>query len=158
MTALTLRLTAYLLLGLAGAGGGLALYLQKRQLWRQTHTFARLLDYLGQDIRYRALPGADLLKAAACHHEFATLGLEHCQALTELPLPPALQEICGVELQEGLESIASAPRESACATLARLAALCRTVEEEQRCAAANAKNLYPKLGACLGLMFAVFFS
>ena len=64
------------LLVLVGTAGGWCAWLQKWERWQRLNQFGRLLSYLLDAIRYRALPGAVLsllpcaLKAAAVFQKF----------------------------------------------------------------------------------------
>ena len=78
------------LLVLVGTAGGWCAWLQKWERWQRLNQFGRLLSYLLDAIRYRALPGAVLLAMAAGRPEFASLRLEGCRSFSEIPLPPAL--------------------------------------------------------------------
>lgn len=158
MIALVLHLTGALVLTAVGFGGGALMYLQKRTAWRQAHDFVRLLDYLLLAVRYRAIPCEDLLAMAAQNPAFTSLGLDGCRAFLEIPIPPPFVQALGRELQEGFADLENAPQSQACDTLTRMITLCRSTEQEKRNTATQARALYPKLGACLGLMAAILFS
>ena len=70
----TLRLVSTLLLCAAGGGLGLAAAQKQERRWWQVHTFARLLSYMGQTLRYLPLPADELLARAAAYPEFAAIG------------------------------------------------------------------------------------
>lgn len=149
------RVTGAVLLILSGAGGGFAFCSHLTACWRQLHTFARLLSYLQGTLSYQALTGAELLQRAAYYPEFARLGLTTCRTLEELPLPGALSESLKQEIRSSLAQLALEPRANACATLQRLASLTEEEAQSSREIARSARRLYPRLGACAGILTAI---
>lgn len=147
-----LRAAGACLVLLAGYGGGRCVWLHHRAQWRQLHTFARLLLYLQGVLRYQPLTGADLLRRAGAYPEFAELGLKLCTELAGLPLPAALPAAQREELNDGLRQISLQPREEACATLGRMAALCEDVAQRAQREAEAARALWPRLGLCGGVL------
>ncbi|HJD22256.1 MAG TPA: stage III sporulation protein AB [Candidatus Gemmiger faecigallinarum] len=143
------------LLAGCGAGAGWLLARRSREQWRQAHAFGRLLEYLQAAVRYRTLTGGEVLDKAAAYPEFARLGLEHCPRFGMLRPPDAFDPALRQELSADLEALEGAPRDSACAMLARMLALCRRQETELRKAADAAARLYPRLGGCIGAMAAI---
>ena len=152
---LVLRLLGAVLLVAAGAGGGLAVYKRSYARWRQLHTFARLLSYLQGALSYQALTGDELLQRAAYYPEFAQLGLTKCRTLEELPFPGALSESLKQEIRSGLAQLALESRTNACATLQRLADLTEEEAQNRKEIARSARRLYPRLGACAGILTAI---
>ncbi len=142
------------LLFLAGTGAGMAAWQRRRERWGQAQCFCRLLAYLLDAVRYQALPARDILAMAACSGAFPGLGLEGCPCFSRLPIPPALDDLFP-ELQAGLCALESAPRASACQTLEYLLEQCRAAEQKAQQEAARARTLYPRLGACLGILGAI---
>lgn len=149
---LVLRLLGAVLLVTAGAGGGLAVYKRSYARWRQLHTFARMLGYLQGTLAYQPLRAEELLRRAAAYPEFARLGAAGCRTLAELPLPGALAPALCQEVRQGLEQLAWEPRAGACATLRRLTALCEDAAAQCRREAQAARSLWPRLGACAGVL------
>lgn len=149
------RILGAFLLILAGAGGGLAFYSHEAACGQQLHTFARLLDYLRGTLSYQALTGAELLQRAAFYPEFAKLGLANCCTLEDLPLPRAVSDSLKMEILSGLAQLALEPRASACATLQRLADLTEEEAQRKQNQARQAHSLYPRLGACAGILTAI---
>lgn len=150
-----LRLMGALLLILAGAGGGMAVYRHKYSCWRQLHTFSRFLQYLEETLTYQALTGTQLLRRAERYPEFAQIGLTRCRELTDVPLPASMPVPLRQELQSSLEQLAFEPRESACSTLQRMALLCESAAAEKQSEAIAARKLWPRLGACFGFFAAI---
>ena len=72
-----------------------------------------------------------------------------------MQLPSCLPEDLRCEALQTLRSAEESPRLTACAALHRLAALC----EEEACSRAEqyraARLLWPRLGACLGVLTAI---
>lgn len=155
MTALWLKALGMGLLILAGAGGGWSLYRYHLSRWRAVCTFIRLLELLRETIYYRALPCEEALSYAASDPAFAAFHLERCRTYAEIPMPQELERTCGPELREGLSSLSSASRSSACRTLASLCAICRRTETEFHAKAEQTKQTAPRLGGCLGLLAAI---
>lgn len=149
------RVIGALLLIFAGTGGGFALCSHQAVCWRQLHTFSRLLSYLQGTLSYQALTGAELLQRAAHYPEFAQLGLAKCRTLEDLPLPDALSDSLRMEIRSGLEQLALEPRTNACATLQRLSALTEEEAQNKREIARAARRIYPRLGACAGILTAI---
>lgn len=158
MTGALLRTAGMALLALTGFCGGWLAYCRKNRCWQQTRTFARLLEYLQESVRYHSIPCEDLLLLAAAKPEFAALDLSGCHDFAQLNVPPALRNSCGPELCEGLASLATAPHESVCTALSHMALLCRQAAQKSGEEAVQARRLYPRLGACLGVMAAIVFS
>ena len=150
-----LRLLGGVLLVAAGTGGGVAVYARKQRQWRQLHTFARLLDYLRELLAYQALNGRELLARAARYPAFARLGVTGGGTLAALPMPECLPAAVQLEIRQGLEQLALAPRASACATLRRLEALCEEAAAQKQEEARAARRLWPRLGACAGMLAAI---
>lgn len=149
------RMLGAFLLVLAGTGGGLAVYSHQAACGLQLHTFARLLGYLQGTLSYQALTGEELLQRAALYPEFAKLGLSNCCTLEDLPLPSAVSDSLKMEIRSGLEQLALEPRASACTTLQRLAALTEEEAQRKQNLARQARSLYPRLGACAGVLTAI---
>lgn len=149
------KLCGGVLLVLVGTAGGWCAWLQKWERWQRLNQFGRLLSYLLDAIRYRALPGAVLLAMAAGRPEFASLRLEGCRSFSEIPLPPDLKEAFGADWAASLAEIEAAPQQTACRTLAYLVAECRKAEQEAARNAAQVRRLCLPLGGSLGLMAAI---
>lgn len=147
-----LRMLGALLLVAAGTGGGLAVYWHSYGRWRQLYTFARMLGYLQSTLAFQPLRGEELLRRAAKYPEFFHLGLAGCRSLSELPLPSALPPALCQEIRQGLEQLAWEPRAGACATLRRLTALCEDAATQCQRQAQAARSLWPRLGACAGVL------
>ncbi len=150
-----IRVLGGLLLVAAGTGGGIAVYSRKYHQWRQLHTFARLLAYLRELLAYQPLNGGELLARAARYPAFARLGVGECGTLAALPLPGSLPPGTRQELQQGLEQLAFEPRSNACATLKRLETLCEDAAVSKREESQAARRLWPRLGACAGMLAAI---
>ena len=150
-----LRVLGGLLLVAAGGGGGAALYGRKHRQWRQLHTWARLLGYLRELLACQPLNGRELLARAARYPAFARLGVEGCATLAALPLPDAFPPELRQELRQGLEQLALEPRSSACATLQRLERLCEQAAARKWEETQAARRLWPRLGACVGMLAAI---
>lgn len=149
------RLIGAALLVIAGWGSGRALSERHVRRWRELRTFTRLLTYLHTEIRYRTLPGEELLAAAGQYEEFRSLNLERCRCMADLPVPAFLEAALAVEVRAGLQRLAFAPLESACLELEHLQSLCGSEERAAREKADDAKRLFPRAGAYLGLMACV---
>ena len=93
-------------------------------------------------------------RAARCP-EFADFCPAGAAALADLQLPSCLPEALRCEALQTLRSAEESPRLTACAALHRLAALC----EGEACSRAEqyraARLLWPRLGACLGVLTAI---
>lgn len=150
-----LRLVSTLLLCAAGGGLGLAAAQKQERRWRQVHTFARLLSYMGQTLRYLPLPADELLARAAAYPEFAAIGLADCTALAALPPPAALPAPKRDEVQSLLCAAGESDRTGACEMLTAAAALCEESAAEKAPTLRQAYSLWPKLGVCGGLLAAV---
>lgn len=150
-----LRATGSLLLILAGAGGGFAAAAHIRENERRVHSFAQLLVYLADLLDAQALAGPILLERAAHRADFAPFCPAGAQALSRLVPPPCLPKALRHELYETLCTAEESPRQTACAALRRLAALC---EEHAALLAERSRaawRLWPRLGGCLGAMTAI---
>lgn len=150
-----LRLVGALLLILAGAGSGMAVYTHKYSCWRQLYTFSRFLRYLEETLTYQAVTGTQLLRRAERYPEFAQIGLARCRELTDVPLPASMPEPLRQEVRSNLEQLAFESRTSACSTLQRMARLCEDAAAEKQSEASAARKLWPRLGACLGVFAAI---
>ena len=87
--------------------------------------------------------------------EFAEMGIRNCGSLAELPLPVALSPTLRQEMEQGLVQVGLEPRDTACATLQRLATLCEEAAVEQKAKAELARRLWPRLGVCCGILLAI---
>ena len=123
--------------------------------WRAVCGFERFLTYLADQLSFCALPGAELLAAAAEHPVFAAYCPPGAASFAELRPPPPLANACGAELQAGLCTIALCSRQQAPQTMRALAALCRRTAQSQYAAAQRAAVLAPQLGLCGGLLAAI---
>lgn len=150
-----LHLLGGVLLLLTGCGGGLAVYWHQRESWQRLRTFTRLLWYLQNLLQYQNLPVEQLLAAAAQYPDFAPLGLTHCQSLAELPIPTCMEETLRSELTAQLADLGLAPRRSVCTTLQRLCTQCEQETAKAEAKAGAARQLYPRLGACAGILVAI---
>lgn len=128
---------------------------RRRAQWRQVHTFARLLDWLRMYIHDAPQPAPELLCRAARYPEFALLNLQNCRSFTQLPVPGCLPATLQTELHGELERLATAPRETACASLQAMAAQCHRAALELERDCRRAAQFYPQLGTCLGLLAAL---
>lgn len=145
--------SCFILLAAYGTGAGISLHHRLR--CRQLHTFARLLQYLRGLLKYQPLTGGELLFRSQAYPEFMALGLEHCSSLPELPIPDAMPAPLQTEVREGLSQMEMQPREEACETLCRLAALCEEAAQTARHEADAAQALWPRLGLCVGVLIVI---
>lgn len=143
------------LLGAAGTGAGVCFSLHKQQEWWQAHAFARLLSYMGHLLSYQRLTGAELLRRAAGYPDFQKLDVAKCTGLTTLPVPQVLPEALRREVRQGLQHMEEEPRAEASATLERLAGLCEDAAQENKKQADESRRLWPRLGACVGVLTAI---
>lgn len=150
-----LRILGGILLVAAGTGCGAAIYGRKHRQWQQLHTFARLMAYLGELLSYQPLSGRELLGRAARYPAFARLGVAKCCELATLPLPECLPLAAQMEVRQGLEQIALEPRANACTTLRHLESLCEEAAATRWEEAQAARRLWPRLGACAGMLAAI---
>ena len=139
-----------ILLLCTGTGFGFTAAARIRDCQRQLHSLSRLFGYLAELLNAQALAGPELLHRAARRLEFADFCPAGAAALADLQLPS-----CLCEALQTLRSAEESPRLTACAALHRLAALC----EEEACSRAEqyraARLLWPRLGACLGVLTAI---
>lgn len=152
---LVVRLVGMGMLMVAGTGAGLCLCLHKRQEWWQAHTFARLLSYMGHLLGYQRLTGSEMLRRAARYPDFRKLGVEGCNDLAGLLAPECLPEALRQEVQQGLLHLGEEPRAEAGVTLERLASLCEEAAQRNKKEADEASRLWPRLGACVGVLAAI---
>jgi len=150
-----LRLLGALLLTAAGMGGGWAGARRRQRECEQAARFGNLLAYLGQLLAYQALPGTVLLARALQFTGADGTALAHCTTLAELPVPACLPSPLQNELHSELAALETLPRTAASDALQRLAGLCRTQAGTMQAAADEAKRLWPRLGACAGLLAAI---
>lgn len=155
MTAVLCKLLGACLLAGFGGGTGWILACRKHICWQQTEAFTRFLQYISESIRFRSLPAAAVLAMAAQHPEFAPFCMGASAAFSQLQPPECLDKILGTELREGLSALESGPRQTACDTLQHLIELCRCAGEEMRQTALQTQKLYPRMGACIGLLAAI---
>lgn len=139
----------------AGTGAGFAVCRHYYEAWQKLHTLERLLSYLQTLLRYQALSGEELLRRAAIYPEFAEMGIRSCGSLAELPLPVALSPTLRQEMEQGLVQVGLEPRDTACATLQRLATLCEEAAVEQKAKVELARRLWPRLGVYCGILLAI---
>jgi len=111
--------------------------------------------YLAELLNAQALAGPELLHRAARCPDFADFCPAGAAALADMQLPSCLPGALRCEALQTLRSAEESPRLTACAALHRLAALC----EEEACSRAEqyraARLLWPRLGACLGVLTAI---
>lgn len=150
-----LRAIGSLLLALAGAGGGWAAAARLAKRQQQAHSFARLLGYLADLLEAQALAGPELLYRAARCTAFAPFCPAGVEALSQLALPPSLPRTLQGELCSALAAAEESPRQTACAALRRLSALCEEEAAVQAAHCRKARQLWPRLGGCLGAMAAI---
>lgn len=155
MTALFLKLLGGTLMVVCGWGIGLMAANSKRKTAGSAAAFERFLQYMAEAIRFRSLPGAVILTMAAQHPEFADFFPERATNFSQVQPPDCLAVACGAELQEGLRTIESASRQTACETLAHLSGLCCRTGMKMQESALRAQRLYPRMGACFGLLAAI---
>lgn len=146
------------LLVLCGWGIGLMTANRKRNIARSIADFERFLQYVSEAIRFRSLPGAAILTMAAQHPEYAGFCSGCATTFSQIQPPDCLAAACGAELQEGLRTLETATRQTACDTLAHLSELCRHAGRQAQETALHAQQLYPRMGACLGLLTAIVLS
>lgn len=149
------KLCGGILLVAAGLGAGWCAWRQKWEAWQHMHCFGRLLRYLLDAIRYRALPGAVLLEMAACRPEFTAFRLERCRGFADIPLPTELGAARKPEWADALADLEAAPQQTACRLLAHLIVQCEEEEKRAADAAAQAYRLYLPIGASLGVLAAI---
>ena len=143
-----------ILLLCAGTGFGFTAAARIRDGQRQLHSLSRLFGYLAELLNAQALAGPELLHRAARRPEFADFCPAGTAALADLQLPSCLPEALRCEALQTLRTAEESPRLTAYAALHRLAALC-----EEACSRAEqyraARLLWPRLGACLGVLTAI---
>lgn len=150
-----LRGVGTLCVGLSGWACGMLAVQKKRKSWQQIHTFVRLLAYLQNSIQYRELPMEAVLNGALRYEEFSCFQLWNCHELKDVPLPMAFQKALRAELQADMEQVAFLPHEAACKTLQQMREICSDAEQEHQKRLEEAIRLYPKLGACAGILLAL---
>lgn len=144
-----------ILLAGCGAGSGYLLAAWTKERWHTAHAFERLLRYLEGAVRCQPLTGQQLLTRAARFPEFSRLDLAGCTRFGLLVPPECFDGPLRQELSADLNLLESAPRESACQLLARMAELCHGQAEDLRVRAKSAAQLYPRLGGCVGALAAL---
>lgn len=152
---LVFRMLGGILLVLAGGGGGFAVYAHQYAAWRTLHTLEALFRYLQGLLSYQALTGEEMLRRAALYPEFALLFGEKCTLLDELPLPNSVPAEIRMEIRSGLAQLAMEPRQNACRTLQRLAELSADTASQRKKEVQMARRMWPRLGACMGLLAAI---
>lgn len=146
------------LLVLCGGGIGWTVANQKRMTARRINDFERFLHYILEAIHFRCLPGTAILAMAAQHPEFAGFCPKGVTTFSQVHLPACLNSDYGAELREGLYTLETASRQTACDTLAHLCEVCRRAGTRAQDTALHAQRLYPRMGACLGLLTAIVLS
>lgn len=152
---LILRLLGTLLLLLAGMGGGFAAAARAESSRRQLHSFARLLTYLAELLDAQALTGPELLRRAAQDPAFAVFCPTPGESLSALAPPACMPDALRQEVQSSLSAAEEAPRLTACAALRRLASRCEAQSAEAAEHCRTARQLWPRLGGCLGALAAI---
>ncbi len=152
---LVLHVLGTVFLMAAGGGGGWAVYKHQMNGWQQLHTLSRLFRYLQELLSYQALSGEELLEQAGRYPEFAQMGIRSCRMLENLPLPATIPKAAREELRSSLRQLSMSPRVNACGILERAASLCEESAGQKRKEAQAAKNLWPRLGCCLGALTAI---
>lgn len=158
MTTLFLKFLGGCLLVVCGGGLGWTSACRIRASERQMSAFIRFLQYLKESIHFRNLPGPVLLAMASRHPEFRPFCPVQPATFSGICPPRCLRSALGTELQEGLELLEHAPGQNACDTLEYLTGLCRQECARAQDSAYKAMRLYPRMGACLGLMAAIVLS
>lgn len=143
------------MLVVAGMCAGMCFCLHKQQEWWQAHAFARLLSYMGHLLGYQRLTGVEMLRKAERYPDFQKLDVANCTELAMLPVPQVLPEALRQEVRQGLLCVGEEPRAEASATLNRLASLCEDAAEQNKKEAEEARRLWPRLGACVGVLMAI---
>ena len=101
------------------------------------------------------MAGPELLYRAARCTAFAPFCPAGAEALSQLALPPSLPRTLQGELCSALAAAEESPRQTACAALRRLSALCEEEAAVQAVHCRKARQLWPRLGGCLGAMAAI---
>lgn len=158
MTSLFLKFLGGGLLVLCGGGIGWTSACRKRETARRIAAFERFLQYVLEAIRFRRLPGAAVLAMAARHEEFSSFCSDGVTVFSQVKPPDCLESELGSEMREGLCALETATQQNACDTLAHLCELCRCAGLRARESAGHALQLYPRMGACLGLLAAIVLS
>lgn len=158
MTAIFLKFLGGGLLVLCGGGLGWTSAYRKKETALRIAAFERFLYYILESIRFRNLPGAAVLAMAARHEDFAPFCPEEDGSFSQIRLPDCLASQLGKELEEGLCRLETAPRQNACDTLVHLSELCHRTGLQAQDTAGQALRLYPRMGACLGLLAAIVLS
>lgn len=158
MTALFLKFLGGGLLVLCGGGLGWTAAWHKKDKACRIMAFERFLSYILESIRFRGLPGPMVLEMAARHQDFAPFCPVVNASFSQIRPPDCLTASLENELKEGLCLLETAPRETACDTLMHLSELCHRTGMQAQNAAGQAMRLYPRMGACLGLLAAIVLS
>lgn len=158
MTNIFLKFLGGGLLVLCGGGIGWTSAYRKREAARRIASFERFLQYILEAIRFRQLPGNVVLTMAARHEEFSCFCSRATTTFSQVTPPDFPEAELGSEVQEGLCALETASRQNVCDTLAHLSELCRCAGLQARESARHAQQLYPRMGACLGLLAAIVLS
>lgn len=158
MNVLFLKFLGGGLLVLCGGGLGWTAACRKRDNMYRITSFERFLSYILESIRFRNLPGPIVLEMAARHPEFAPFCPVNKVSFSQIRPPDCLISNLENELKEGFCLLETAPRQNACDTLMHLGELCHRSGLQAQDAAAQALRLYPRMGACLGLLAAIVLS
>lgn len=155
MTTLFLKFIGGSLLVLCGGGIGWTSACHKKEAARRIEAFVRFLQYVQEAVRFRCLPGMIVLEMAAKHKDFTEFCPGGTMTFSQIVFPDCLEENVGNELREGLNTLETASRQSACDVLDHMCDLCRGAGKQAQEAAQQAQRLYPRMGACLGLLAAI---
>lgn len=155
MTVLFLKFLGGSLLVLCGGGIGWTSACRKRENACRIETFMRFLQYVQEAVRFRCLPSTVVLSMAAHRAEFAAFCPEKTVTFSQIRPPDCLDDLVGNEVREGLNTLESASRKNACDILEHLSGLCCHAGEQAQDTAMQALRLYPRMGACLGLLAAI---
>ena len=99
--------------------------------------------------------GPELLARAARCPAFSACCPAGTAELSALRPPDCLPDALCREIAETLAAAEESPRLTACAALRRLAALCEAEADKLAARAHDARQLWPRLGGCLGVLAAI---
>lgn len=155
MTNLFLKFLGGGLLILCGGGIGWTSACRKREIARKISDFERFLQYVLESIQFRSLPGAVVLHMASQRTDFAAFCAGPVSTFSQVRPPDCLDQDLTRELRDGLRTLETAPHQNACDTLAHMNEMCRHAGQQAQDAADRALRLYPRMGACLGMLAAI---
>lgn len=149
------RLLGAVLVAFAGWSAGWQLTEKKRRRMAVLEQLERLIALVQDEIVYRAAPLREILILLKDRRDMPDLGLDVCTQLQKLSRPPDLDKSTWAQLESFFSRLGSAAGQEEARHCVYYLKRCTQLRSSAQQEYEHAKQLYTKVGLCVGVLMAL---